>query len=454
MRGLNTVLRDKSFRYKLRMVALPVAFQNLINFGLNAADTIMLGRVGETQLAAAAVTNLFSFVFMVITLGLAAGCGVLMAQHWGAGDVAKVRRIMVFMYRIMAVLNLGFALTAILLPQYILGFIIADPEVIAEGIRFMRIIGISYAFWGLSNATIFALRATGVVNIAVVTSLCSLITNLTLNYLLIFGNFGFPVLGIVGAGIATTTSRILEFIILSVYIFRIEKRIGLRPADLCANTSGVGKSFARHGLPVVINEVFWVTGHFLLNVTLGRMGREAVAANAITGLMIQLIGVILFGLSSATGTVIGNTIGEGEHAKAREYANGMLAVSFFVGLLGFAIIQAVRLPIIGFHVLSPEAQHYAEQMTHVISIIVIFMSVAIISMMGTLRGGGDTKFVMWADIVFIWLIALPLGAFTGLVLGWPIHIVFMILRSEDVFKTILVLWRVPRGKWLKNVTAI
>jgi len=452
MESLFLVLRDRRFRSKLLTIAFPIAVQNLIYFGVSAADTLMLGRVGEIQLSAAAVANQFSFAFMVISFGVSGGCGVLAAQYWGAGDKEKVRQIFAFMYRVMAVLSLSFASIAFFFPEEILRIIITDPEVIAYGVDYLRIMGGGYFVWGITASTIGLLRATGTVKISIVVSLVSLIISVSLNYVLIFGNFGFPALGVTGAAIGTVTARVCEFIVITVYLFKVEKKIGIGIRDLFCSTKGVTKGFLTHGTPVVVNEIFWVSAHFLLGVIIGRMGREFVAANAIGGLLVQLVGVVVFGISSATGAIIGNTIGEGEHERARQYANGMLVVSVLLGLMSFAVVQAVRLPLISFYSLSDTARVYALQLTHVVSLNMIFMPIAVVSLMGTLRGGGDTKFVMVVDAIFAWLIAIPLGALAGLVLHWPIYIVFLILRSEDIFKAAVVLWRVPRGKWLRDVT--
>lgn len=446
------VIKDKEFRRKLLIIAFPVVLQNLINFGISAADTIMVGRLGEVQLSAAAISNQFTFIFMIITFGIAMGCSVLSAQFWGAGDIDKIRSIFSFMFRMVAVLSLVFLVLTTIFPQFILSIIVSDAQVINEGVRYLRIIGISFAFWGFTMSAIGLLRSTGTVNIAVTVSFVSFMINITLNYCLIFGHFGLPALGIQGAAVATVIARFCEFVIILVFVFKVEKTIGLRWAHLAHRTSGIAKNFMKNGAPVVVNELVWVSGNFLLSVIIGQMGREYVAANAIGGLMIQLVGIVIFGISSATGVMIGNIIGEGEEQKAKQYANGMLFLSVLIGLASFVVIQIVRIPVLSFYNLSELTRVYAEQVTFVISIITFFMAISNVSLMGTLRGGGDTRFVMVADVIFTWVFAIPFGALAGLVLHWPVYVVFMILRSEDIMKAAVVFWRVPRGRWLRNVT--
>jgi len=443
---------DREFIRKFASIALPVAMMNLINFGVNAVDTLMLGRLDEIALSGVAVANQLSFMFMIFAGGVASGCGVLAAQYWGAGDKERVREIFAFMFRVMVFFNLAFAAVAFFIPHLVLGIITTDLEVINSGVIYLRIMSLGYLVWGFTNAATMALRSVGVVKISVVLYSVSLIISASFNYLLIFGNLGFPRLEIAGAAIATVMARFAGFIILAVYILKIEKNFAFRVHNLIGRTKGVGKGFMRHGFPVVMNEVFWASGFFILNVIIGRIGREFVAANAISGLLLQFSGMILFSSASAAAVIVGNAIGEGKYEQARKVTNGMVAVNFITGLFCMVIIQVVRVPFVNFYELSDTAHDYAFQLTQIISFNVIFMAVADSTLMGALRGGGDTKFVMIADVIFMWLISIPIGAVGGLLLGWPVWLVFIVLRSDSFFKTMLVLWRVPGGKWLKDVT--
>ena len=445
---------DKEFIRKFMAIALPVALMNLINFGVKAVDTMMLGLVGEVQLSAAAVASQLPFTQMIFTFGISSGCSVLIAQFWGAGDKIRVHEIFGFMCRIMVFVNIIFAAIAFFIPQYMMGIITTDPEVIVEGVIYLRIMSVGLLIWGFTSALSQALRSVGVVNISVVMFSISLAVSASLNYILIFGHFGFPALGIAGAAIATVVARFVEFIILAVYLLKFEKNFGFRAGYLFKRSKGLLSSFTKHGMPVVANEVFWALGFFILNIVIGRMGREFVAANAVGSLLVQLAGMIIFSLSSATAVVIGNTIGEGRYENARKFANSMILVSLVVGFVSFAFIQAIRVPFVNFYELSDTARLYAMQLTHIISVFVVFNSVDGVALMGTLRGGGDAKFVMVVDIIFMWMVSIPLGAFAGLVLGWPVWLVFIIIRSDTVFKAVLVLWRVPSGKWLKDVTRV
>jgi len=433
------------------MIAVPIAIQNLINFGIAAADTIMVGQLGEVQLSAVAISNQITMVYMVISFGVAGGCGVLAAQYWGAGNKEKVRQIFSFMFRIMAVLSLLFAGVAFFVPEQMLGFIITDAEVIAEGVRYLQIMSIGYLFSGFTTATVGVLRSTGIVKIGVIVSLNSLVISVVLNYGLIFGNFGLPALGVAGAAVATSIARFVEMIVLSIYLMRIDRKVGFRLRDLFRKGEGIAQSFLKHSAPVMVNEIGWSTANFMLGVVVGRMGREFVAANSIAMLLNQFVSVVMIGLSSAAAAMVGNTIGAGDKPLAKRYANGLLAVSFLVGIFSFLVIQAVRIPLINAYDISETARMYARQITHVLSVHVILNSVVIVSILGILRGGGDTRFAAIVDVVSIWIVV-PLGAVAGLWLGMPVLVVYIIFRSEDVYKMILIAWRLTRCNWMRDVT--
>ena len=442
---------DKEFVKKLLTIALPIAVTSLINFGVKAVDTLMLGVVGELQLSAAALANQLSLMFLIFSSGVGAGCGVLAAQYWGAGEKERVREIFAFMLRVMTGLNLLFAGIAFFAPHMVLGIMTTDAEVIAYGAIYLRIMSIGYLVSGLTNASAVLLRSVGIVKMPMVLYSASLAVSASLGFALIFGRFGFPELGIRGAAIATVTARFVEIIIMSVYILKLDNVLGFRVCNMFMRTTRVAKGFAKFGIPVVLNEGLWAVAFFVLHVVIGRMGREFVAANAIGGLIMQFNGMFVFSAASAMAVIIGNTIGEGRHDRAQEIAKGMLLVSFLIGVACGVVVQIIRVPFVNFYNLSDVAHMYAMQITNIISINIIFVATALISLMGTLRGGGDGKFVMIVDVVFMIFIAIPLGAYTGLVLGWPVWIVFIILRSEDFFKTIVVIWRVTRGKWIRDV---
>lgn len=443
---------DRDFYRSIAAIAVPIALQNLINFGVSMMDTLMLGVLGEVQLSAASIANQMAFMFMVISFGVANGCNVLSAQHWGKGNIGEIKRIISFMFRVVFLIAMLFALLAVAAPGAVMQMFIEDPLVIEEGMVYLRIVGAGFLFSGFTNATIGVLRSMGTVRISVVIYSVSLVINVCLNYILIFGKFGAPALGIAGAATATLVARIVEAAIALVYLFRYEQKIKMRPRDLLTADSRIIRDFVLYASPVLINEILWSSGNAMISVVIGHMGREFVAANSICSVLTQLANAGIFGISNAALTIIGNTIGAGEYDRARRRAKGFLGISLVAGGCAAAIMLLMRVPLIGLYNISDTARGYAFQITAAASFLLVLQTVSMVMMMGVLRGGGDTKFVMVADVIFMWIVAIPLGALAGLVLGAPVPVVYICLKCEDMFKTGVSIHRVIGGKWVKDVT--
>lgn len=187
-------------------------------------------------------------------------------------------------------------------------------------------------------------------------------------------------------------------------------------------------------------------------MVIGRLGRECVAANSISSVMFQLAGVVVFGVSSAASAITGNTIGTGDYALAKKRAGKLVVIAGMVGLVASGLIFAIRPVLINFYQISDLARQYAFEITAVTGTYAFFSAISMITMMGVLRGGGDTRFVMVADVVFMWCIAIPFGALAGLVWHWPVPVVYGILKCEDLFKSGIAVLRIRSGRWVRDIT--
>ncbi len=446
-------LDDKEFYKTLAAIAIPIALQNLINFGVNMMDTVMLGRVGEIQLSAASIANQLSFMFMVLSQGVASGTSVITSQYWGKGEHDKVRAAISIMYRLVGSVAIIFFLISQFFPEQVVKIFIAnDPAVVSEAVDYLKIVGFSYLFSGITNSSIGIFRSIGTVKISVVVYSISLVTNTILNYCLIFGNFGFPELGIEGAAIATLVSRVIETIVIITFMLKYEKKLQFKLSYLKIFDKSLIPLFMQFALVVVMNEMLWTTGNAIVNIIIARMGREVVAANSISSVLFQLAGIAMFGIAAAASSTTGQTIGKGDYTLALERAKAFNVMAFLLGIFGAMAILLIRTPVISFYNISELAKDYAFQITSVSSFIVVFQAVAIILMMGVLRGGGDTKYVTVMDVIIMWIIAIPLGYVAGLVLGLPVPLVYLLLKCDEIIKALFASVRVFRGKWIKDVT--
>lgn len=449
---MNIFVKDKGFYYQLAAIAIPIALQNLINFGVSMADTVMLGMLGEVQLSAASIANQLGFIFMLFGFGTGSGAVVMVAQFWGKQDTGSIHKTITVMYRTMVAASLVFTVLAVVFPREVISVFTTDSLVISEAVTFLRIVGVSYLFSGIASTTVTVLRAVRTVKISIVVYVCSLVINIVLNWILIFGKLGAPALGTAGAAIATCIARLFEFLISIIFLFFFENKIKYKFEMLFAKKLGILRSFMENASPVVINELLWGTGMSVVAIVVGRMGREFVAANSICTVLYQLVSVVMFGVANASSVIIGNTVGEGKYERAKEYSYTVLVLSFILGLISGGFMLLLKNPMISLYNISPTAKIYADQIITIFSALTVFISVNCTALIGVLRGGGDTRFVLYADVVFMWFISIPLGFLTGLYLDWPVWAVYIVLKSDEVLKVIASVIRVLRGNWINDIT--
>lgn len=446
------ISKDKKFYKLILSIALPIALQNLITFAVSMIDTMMLGSLGEVQLSAASIGNNLFFILTILIFGLAGGSNILISQYWGKGDVKAIHKILSIMYRACIIITSIFIAIAIFLPEKFMKIYTSDALVIEQGASYLRIVAIGYIFYAITNCTIMMLRSVKTVKISLFVYTISLIVNGFFNYILIFGKFGAPVLGVRGAAIATVIARITEFTIVLFFMIKVEDKIRLRVKHLIKVDKLMLKDFLSNVTPVLFNEFLWSTGSTIISIIIGRLGTETVAANSISNVVFQFVTVFIFGLSNATAVIIGNTIGEGKNDKAKEYSRTIGLLSIVMGLLSALVILFIKPYVVDFYNVSNVTKDIAMRIMDVMSIIIVFQSLGVNLMMGVLRGGGDAKFVLINDIIFMWIVAIPCGFIAAYVLKLPIAIIFFIVKSDEIIKSVVAVVRVLSGKWVRNVT--
>ncbi|QEN09380.1 MATE family efflux transporter [Oceanispirochaeta crateris] len=441
----------ESFR-KLLILALPIAAQTLIQTLLNLVDTLMIGQLGETSIAAVALCNQIFFLLLLFLFGVSSGSSVFTAQFWGKKDLPGIHRSL----GMALVLGLSgaaiFTLAAQIFPAQILRIYTKDQRVIEAGIPYLRIASASYLF--TAGTIIFqgVLRSTGVVKLPLFLSVTALSLNAFFNYALIFGRFGLPRLGIAGAAMATSGARILEVISLLLIIYIQKYPIAGSIRQLACQNRLFFKRFIHRVSPVILNEVGWSFGMTMFTLVYARMGTDVLAAYNIMDTFSRLTIVLFVGTGNATAIVLGNIIGEGREDEARRSAKTILMVApllaAFVGIIIFVLAPFVP----GFFNISPYVSTLIVQMLRIFTV-VIFVKVSNMHIIvGILRSGGDTHFCAALELIPLWLVSIPLAAFAGLVLNLPPPLVYLLCLSEEVIKYMIGLYRVLSGKWVHDLT--
>lgn len=446
------ITRDKSFYKSMLLIALPIGIQNLITFTVSMADTMMLGSLGEIQLSASSIGNNLFFILMVLMFGLGGGASVMASQYYGKKDKESIHKIMVIMYKLCLAISLVFVIIAMFLPKEFMSVFTTDKLVITEGTKYIRIVAIGYIFYAITNCTINVLRSVQAVNISMVVYSISLVVNVFFNWVFIFGNLGVEAMGVQGAAIGTVIARITEFIIVCVYMTFYENKIEFKLKILKIKDNIMLKDFIIHCTPVLCNELLWGLGATMISIIVGRMGTEVVAANSINNVFNQLVTVFIFGVASASSVIIGNTIGEGNYDKAKEYASTITILSLVMGIVSGIVVFSIRDLVVDFYNVSMVTKSIAKEIMLSTSIIVVFQSMSANTMLGVLRGGGDNKFVLINDVIYMWVIAIPFGFIGAFLWNLPVFIVFLIIKSDEVLKVIASIIRIVSGKWVNDIT--
>ena len=450
---MSFLIKDKNFYKVLFSITLPIAAQNFITFTVSLADSLMLGKVGEIALSGANLANQLFFILMIITFGVTSAAMVFASQYWGKNDVYSMKRVITIMLRLAAVISVAASALAICIPETVMSWYSDDAAVIEAGASYLRIIGWAYPFYSITNAMASVLRSAHIVKISIVIYLSSLIVNVSLNWVLIFGHLGAPAMGVEGAAIATAVARLVEFIILIIYLAFFEKKIHYTIKDFFVSVKDYLGAFFKTGAPVVLNEAIWSIGTSVLSMIIGHISTEFVSANSIANIIWQCVWVVVSGMGNATSVVIGNAIGRGEKKETvLNKAKTIVLLAAIMGILSAITLLIIRGPIINFYEVSAETKALAYDLIVSYAIIIVFQAMSVQYIVGIFRGGGDTKTAMIVDVLFLWITAIPLGALTGLVLGWAPPFVYLMLRSDELLKNIIGFLRLRSGKWIRDIT--
>jgi putative MATE family efflux protein len=429
-----------------------MALQNLINVGVSAVDVIMLGRVGETALSAASLANQVQFILSLILFGLTSGASILTAQYWGRKDIRTIEKVLAIAMRLALVVAIVFTIVVLAFPVPVMKIFSNDAAVIEQGAQYLRIIAFSYIFMAITIVYLNIMRSVERVIISTVVYLISLIVNLVIAATLIFGLFGLEPMGIRGAAIATLIARFVELVIVFCYAKFRNREIRLHVKDLFGHDKLLMKDFLIYSIPVMLNELVWGTGTSVNTAIIGHLGTSAVAANSVAQVTRQLALVIAFGLANATAIICGKALGEGKDELAKVYAKRFIKLTIFIGFIGIFVILGASEAAKQFMTLTDEAESYLSFMMIVMSYFALCQAYNTTLVVGVFRAGGDAKFGLFLDTVFLWGFSILLGAIAAFVLKLPIKIVYMILLSDEVIKIPITTWRYKSYKWVKNLT--
>ena len=453
-----------SFYKKVFALALPIALQSLITIGVNMLDNIMVGSLGDTALSATSLANSFISVFQIFCMGLGMGASVLVSRYWGMKlsadneatslDASRaLKQTVCLMLRLNVTLAAFFALVTLVMPGIIMRTYTDKEHIVAMGVSYFQYSVLTYFFVGISLVVTIVLRSVGQVLYPLVVSIVAFLVNLSANYILIFGKFGAPKLGVAGAALGTLIARIVECTLIMVYLLVFDTKICFRVKDFFMNTKSLLHEYIRISIPVLISDGILAIGTNSVAMVIGHLDEAFITANSITSVTQQLSTVVITGVSQAGAIVTGITLGEGDRDKTMHQGYQFFRLGLLLGGLSAAFIFLFSDEIIGIYKnITPEAMETAKSLMLAICVIIVFQGTNSIMTKGVLRGGGDTKILMLADNIFLWVLAIPLGILAGFYLKLPAFWIYVLLKSDQIFKTVWSFLRLRSGKWIKKIS--
>lgn len=448
---LKRIFSDKTFIKTLLAIAIPVSLQTLIQSSLSMIDQMMIGQYGETAIAGVGLGGTISFILMISLGGIVSGGGIYLAQYWGVKDTNNMQKTMATTLRLGTVCALIVAVLAGVMPNLALSIFTSDSQVIEVGARYLRILAFSYVpmFLIMNHATL--LRNMSHSKIPMFTGVFSVAVNTLLNYVLIFGKFGLPSLGIEGAAMATVATRFLEMFLL-MGICRLLKLSALPNwRQIFVIDWRFSKVFFLTIYPVMLNELIWVLGDSMYSIIYGHMGTAEMAAMTMTFPVQGMFIGFFTGLSSAAGIMIGNQLGAGEEELAQRYAKDfvLLTVLGSVGM-GVIIVSLSELYLMAYQV-TPEVKTLSMQLLWVFGAVIWVKVSNMVIGNGVLRSGGETKFTFYMDLFGLWGIGVPLGFLSAFVLGFSVSGVYLMIALEELVRFGMGIHRLSGRKWIKNL---
>lgn len=448
---LKSIFEDKKFIKKTIAIGIPIAVQALLNTTLNLVDTMMIGTLGESTIAAVGLANKVFFVFTLLLFGIVSGSSILTAQYWGKRDVKNIRRVL----GISLIIGLSgafiFMLAGLFIPKTVMSIFTPSEGTISIGASYLAIVALSYPLTAITNCYISLLRATNKVKAPVFISVVSILVNVVLNYTLIYGNFGAPKLGVQGAAIATVIARLVECISILAVVYISKGPAAAKIKELVTFDKEFVKKYFVTVSPVIANEFMWGLGVTMYSLVYGRMGDEAVAAITITQNVEQICVVIFQGLSAATAVILGNELGANKIKDAERHSKSFFVLQFMLTIVMGMVCLLIRTPLIN---LFSVPENIAVDITRCLTVFVCYLPFRmfnLINIVGVLRSGGDTKASLLLDITGVWCVGIPFAFLGGIVLGLPIYYVYAMITIEEVYKFILGLRRYKQKKWLRNI---
>lgn len=443
---------DRAFYGKFFAVYAALVLQNVVTLSVNLADNIMLGSYSEVSLSGAAAVNQIQFVFQQLIMALGDGMVILCSQYWGKRQTDPMKKIGAQAMQAALLVAVCLFAAVSIFPHGVLHIFTDEEAIIEEGMQYLNIIRFTYFFFAMTQILLAVLRSVEIVRIAFYLSMVTFCVNCGINFILIYGRFGAPELGITGAAIGTLVARIVEFFLLVGFINVKEENLHLNLKCFLKTDRVLYRDYLKITLPMFLVNGLWGLNTALQTVILGHMTAAAIAANSMASTVFLMVKSMAVGAASAASILIGKTIGEGNMDRVRQYSRTMQKMFVLIGIFSGILLFLIRIPILELYDLTPATKEMANTFLIILSVVIVGMSYQMPTNNGIIRGGGSPLFVMKMDLISIWCIVLPLSFIMAFIVKASPAVVVCCLNADQIFKCVPAFIKANYGKWIRELT--
>lgn len=450
---MENTINGNSWNSVIFKFTLPLTLEILIGYFINAVGTIMVGRLGETSVAAVGIANQFFYLLTFLFIGICNASIIFTSQFWGRKDVDSLHKVLGVSLAANITGAFIFSFAAVVFPRTIMGIFTDNSAVIASGVAYLRIIGLSYIVTAVTSCYLAMMKSTGKAIFPLLLSTMALVVNIGLNYVLIYGKLGFPAMGVAGAATATCISRYFECIVLLIFIYGKRYPLAAGIKDMIGFDISFAARFFKVSVPVVVNDIVWSLGMVTYNWIYARIGVESIAAVNICSSIEALFTVLFIGMTNTCSIMVGNFIGADSKEKAFKCGRNFLGVTIAGSVLVGGILIFCSKAILSFYLLSPAAYTNARYVMIITGCILWIKVSNTMLIAGIIRSGGDTKFPMVLDLMTVWAVGIPLAMIGAFVLHLPVYLVMLLVVADEATKMIGGLKRFISRKWITNIVS-
>ena len=447
-----TLTKKDNFYSELMKLVVPIAVQSFMLALVSVTDAVMLGRLDQQSMASVSQAGNVQFFLSLLVTGFSIGVGIMAAQYWGKGDGKSIEKIAPTGLKIILLLGGAVTLAALFIPRTLMAILTSDKALIPLGAEYLRVVAPSYFLCGITQVYFALLKNTGHTTESSTISSIAVVVNIVFNGIFIFGWLGAPALGIRGAALATVIARAVE-LALAVGINKKKGNVQLRWRGLLEKADKLlFHDFLRYTMPVIGASLVWGIAFMSYSVVLGHMDGDAVAANSIVSVAKSLLSCLIRGVGGGAGIMIGNLLGANLLDKAKQYGARLTKLSALVGIGTGLLLVAMTPVIMNITQLTPKAAEYLKIMIAFTGLNVAAQSVNHVVLDGIFGAGGDAKFDMNTNIIFMWCICVPLSLMAAFWWHLSAPVVFCLCSMDEIIKLPVVFVHYRKYIWLRNIT--